>query len=127
MSLLSSIKKSRELCLRCVDKNQHHCSRVTHQMLEDNKVYRMELCGDIKDGTWTESIERCVGVQKIGSSNFTCGHSRAVEKRICTRSLGGKKCRDKTGAVVENDVMVASVPCQDVDCPVCPGKTVHNT
>ena len=91
-------------------------------MLEDNKVYRMELCGDIKDGTWTETIERCVGVKKIGNSNFTCGPSWTLQTRICTRTLGGKKCRDLTGAVVENDVMVRTSRCEDVDCP---GKTIQ--
>ena len=94
-------------------------------MLEDNKVYRMELCGDIKDGflnDW-ETIERCVGVKKIGNSNFTCGSSRTLQRRICSRSLGGKYCRDETGAVVENDVMVRTVPCEDVECP---GKNNHD-
>ena len=94
-------------------------------MLEDNKVYRMELCGDIKDGTWSAwapvATERCVGVKNIGSSNFTCGPSRTLERRICSRSLGGKHCRDQTGEEVLNDEMVRTVPCQDVDCP---GNTV---
>ena len=89
-------------------------------MLEDNKVYRMERCGDIKDGTWTDwqTVERCVGVRNIGRSNFTCGLSRTLEMRNCTRSLGGKYCRDeKTGAAVLNDVMVRTDSCEDVDCP----------
>ena len=94
-------------------------------MLEDNKVYRMELCGNIKDGTWSAwapvATERCVGVKNIGSSNFTCGPSRTLERRICSRSLGGKYCRDQTGEEVLNDEMVRTVPCQDVDCP---GNTV---
>ena len=89
-------------------------------MLDDNKVYRMELCGDIKDGTWTawETVERCVGVKNIGSSNFTCGRSRTLQRRNCSRSLGGKYCRDqRTGAAVTSDVMVKTVFCEDVDCP----------
>ena len=91
-------------------------------MLEDNKVYRMELCGDIKDGTWSAwapvASERCLGVKNIGSSNFTCGPSRTLERRICSRSLGGKYCLDQeTGVLVLNDVMMKTVPCDDVHCP----------
>ena len=96
-------------------------------MLEDNKVYRMELCGDIKDGTWSAwapvATERCLGVKNIGSSNFTCGPSRSLERRICSRSLGGKHCRDQTGEEVLHDVMMRTAPCQDVDCP---GKNNHD-
>ena len=89
-------------------------------MLNDNKVYKMELCGDIKDGTWTswQTVEKCVGVTNIGSSNFTCGPSRTLERRICSRSLGGKYCLDQeTGVLVLNDVMMKTVPCDDVHCP----------
>ena len=122
-SLLSLIKKSREFCLGCVDKTQHHCSRVAYHMLadKDNEDYKMELCRDIKDGSWTAwatvATERCVGVKNVGSSNFTCGPSRTLERRICSRSLGGKHCRDQTGAKVLNDEMVRTVPCKDVKCP----------
>ena len=118
------IRKHPKLCLDCVDKNHNHCSRVINQMLEDNKIYKMKLCGDIKDGNWTkwETVEKCIGVKNIGKSNYTCGLSRTLQRMNCSRSLGGKYCREqKTGAAVLNDVMVRTVPCQDVDCP---GNTV---
>ena len=91
-------------------------------MLVDNKIYKLELCGDIKDGTWTDwepvETEQCVGVMNIGSSNYTCGPSRTLQRRICSRTLGGKHCQDpRSGAVVLSDVMVRTVPCQDVVCP----------
>ena len=94
-------------------------------MLEDN---RMELCEDIKDGTWTDwqtvQTERCVGVKKIGNSSFTCGPGQTLQRRICSRSLGGKSCRDEnTRVLAVNDVMVRTVPCQDVNCP---GQINHN-
>ena len=86
----------------------------------------MELCGDIKDGAWTDwepvETERCVGVKNIGSSNYTCGASRTTETKICARTLGGKQC-PKTGTEVLTDVMVRTVPCQDV---LCPGETLQD-
>ena len=89
-------------------------------MLEDNKIYKMKLCGDIKDGNWTEweTVEKCIGVKNIGKSNYTCGLSRTLERMNCSRTLGGKYCQDpKSRAVVESDVMVRTVPCKDVRCP----------
>ena len=98
-------------------------------MVEENKVCRLELCGDIKDGTWTSwetvETEKCFGMRNNGRS--TCGPGQNLQRRICSRTLGGKYCKDQetqTGVLVDSDVMVRTVPCQDVDCP---GKIVHVT
>ena len=95
-------------------------------MVADNTIYRLELCGDIKDGTWNDwqTVEKCVGVKNIGSSNYTCGPGQILQRRICSRSLGGKYCEDEdTGVLALNDVMVRTALCQDV---VCPGQIVHD-
>ena len=80
----------------------------------------MSLCDVIEDGEWNdwEVVESCVGVRNIGQSNYTCGAGRTLERRICQRFLGGKFCWDtKIGAEGIYDVMMRTVPCDDVPCP----------
>ena len=88
-------------------------------MLEDNKVFKMELCGDIKDGHWTDWADwgECEEFEMVGERNYTCGKGLRLQRRNCSRTLGGRNCMNSEGFEVPDPFEVRYLTCSGRPCP----------
>ena len=117
--VISLIKNSSQFCVNCLDGTNNLCSRVTNQMLKDNKDFKMKLCGDIEDGQWTGWADwgECEEFEMVGEMNYTCGNGVILQRRNCSRTLGGQNCLNSEGFEVPDPFQVRSFPCSGRRCP----------
>ena len=88
-------------------------------MLEDNKVFKMNLCGDIEDGLWTDWDDwgECEEFEMVGERNYTCGKGLRLLRRNCRRTLGGRNCLNPEGLEVVDQFMITTTSCLERPCP----------